>query len=78
MVLQDTYGNTFPVNNAVLLNNYHSNGPHANQTQFPNSAVLLIAANTVTIEGAVCSQVRVTSLCHQFILKQRRVSGQQY
>ena len=44
MVLQDTYGNTFPVNNAVLLNNYHSNGPHANQTQFPNSAVLLIAA----------------------------------
>ena len=51
----DLYGNSYPVNNAVILNNYHSN----DQSRFatiPGSAILIIAAVGVTIEGAVCSQ----------------------
>ena len=51
----DTYANTYPVNNAVLLNNYHSNGASPDPTM-PSSAVLAIAVVGLTIEGAVCSQ----------------------
>ena len=49
------YGNTYPVNNAVLLNNYHSNGASPDPDT-PSSAVLAIAVVGLTIEGGVCSQ----------------------
>ena len=51
----DTYGNTYPVNNAMLLNNYHSNGASPDPL-VPSSAILAIAVVGLTIEGAVCSQ----------------------
>jgi hypothetical protein len=52
----DRYGNAYPVNNAVISGNYHSTGTtkKGNQSGVPGSAVLLIAAVGVSIEGAVC------------------------
>ena len=50
----DVYGNAYPVNNAVLSGNYHSNGKSTDDV--PPSAVLLIAAVGVTIVGDVCGQ----------------------
>jgi hypothetical protein len=48
----NTYGNAYPVNNAVLLNNYHSN--ELPGTDLPGgSALLIVAAVGVIIEGCV-------------------------